>query len=95
MTRYEFLLMLLRLRDKAMLSKGKTMKDVLICERCKDAGYLIGTTRCETNPTLNKSWTEVCPYCMPTNKYGNLQKILKKAPQLLEHKPPPGPETRE
>lgn len=62
------------------------MIDIKICQKCDDMGYVVGTRRCETNPTLNETWKEVCPYCMPTNKYGNLQTKLSLAPKLLEDK---------
>lgn len=59
------------------------MQDIQICSRCKDEGYLIGYKRDLNNPNVQMQWKEVCPYCMPTNKYGNLQKILENAPKLL------------
>lgn len=54
----------------------------IICNKCNDVGYVVGTKRCPTNPALNETWTEVCPYCMPTSRYGNLIEKLS----LLTHK---------
>lgn len=63
----------------------KTMADIKICSRCDDKGYLMGT---KFSKMRQESWTEVCPYCMPTNKYGNLQEKLKlPESSQLEYKP--------
>ena len=51
----------------------------IICDKCQDVGSVIGMARRGDDESLIESWTEVCPYCMPTNKYGNLQEKLRLA----------------
>jgi hypothetical protein len=65
----------------------KTMADITICGKCKDFGQVQGTKKIETKGSIcYESWVEVCPYCMPTNKYGNLQRILDTEIKLLDDK---------
>lgn len=60
---------------------------IIICHKCNDIGSMAGTKRIETSGSVcYEKWIEVCPYCMPTNKYGNLVKILNEDVKLLEHK---------
>lgn len=66
--------------------KRFTMASVKVCDRCDDMGYVIGEKRNLQNPLYTEKWKEVCPYCMPTTKYGNLRTLLKRAPSLLEDK---------
>ena len=74
----------------AMLPKSSfnkySMETVSICPKCSDAGFMYGSRQSIRNPHIHESWKEPCPYCMPTNKYGNLQETLKSAPKLLEDK---------
>jgi hypothetical protein len=59
----------------------------IICDRCDDMGFVIGTARSGTNPFATQTWKELCPFCMPSNKYGNLQEQLRQANlKQLEHK---------
>lgn len=76
------------MRMASFAPKRFNMEQVRICPKCDDLGYLKGTARSELNPALNREWTEVCPYCMPTVKYGNLQEKLSLAPKLLDYKNP-------
>lgn len=62
-----------------------SMESLKICDKCDDMGYVIGEKKHGNHPLLVERWKEVCPYCMPTAKYGNLRNILKLTPKLLPY----------
>jgi len=63
----------------------KQARQKIWCEQCQDIGYVIGTKIVLGDTDSKIEWKEVCPYCMPTNKYGNLtaRKLLP-APAVLD-----------